>query len=155
MKAVVLFVLLQVSVLCKSQTCINNYRDMKATLRSNRTDNIHKMLSVFYPPNESTHHVVFVHYCVVMDEDDDLYYELNSTEFIQSPLCNQTFSDYQFQWLVNSLPLLTDSDVLKANTFDFAALNKANLTLNIINPFCDEVDGLALLETLTVWVRLL
>ncbi len=154
MKSIAIFIVLsQVFLLCKSQNCIENYQELKATIRSNVTDNIHDMLIVFYPPNKSTNHIVFVHYCVVGEDDDDLLYGSNTTNSTENLFCNDTFIEYKFEWLVNSLPLLTDTDVLKANTFDFAALNQVNLTINIIDPFCDGVDGLTMLETLTVWVR--
>lgn len=136
-------------LMCDSQRCINTYQDLKASVRSNFTDNIHRMMRVFYPPNKSTNHAIFIHYCV-QDEDQD---EFDQNDFVtDAPRCNYTFARYQFQWLMNSLPLLIDSDVLKANTFDFASLNSANLSLNI-DPFCGDVDGLEMLETLTVWVN--
>lgn len=139
-----------------SRSCIRTYNQLKSDLRDNSTgtDNIHRLMSAFYPPNKSTTHTIFVHYCVrntsVVNkdpavDDDDIDDDIDYNE------CNQTFTDYKFQWLANSLPLLTDSDVLQANTFFFAAIKDLNLSLTI-DPFCDDTDGLALLETLTVWV---
>ena len=76
---------------------------------------------------------------------------LSASDIDDRSVSNETLPDYQFQWLVNSLPLLIDSDVLQANTFHFAALKHENLSLTI-DPFCNDVEGLVMLETLTVWV---
>ncbi len=142
-------VLIHFVSLCSSQSAVNNncttsYQELKSSLRSNRTHNVQRMLDVFYPPNTAPSHVVFVTYCVrnnyVFDSDDESFIEEN---------CGNT--QFQFQWLTNTIPLLIDSDVFKANTFDFADLLQMNLTL-MIDPFCDGIDAVTMLETLTVWV---
>lgn len=132
-------------------TCISTYQGLKTSLRSNSTGNVQKLLDVFYPPNMAPTHVVFVKYCVRKN--------LTQSNFETAPLteeeyCNTTYLDSRFQWLTNTIPLLIDSDVFMANTFNFASLVELNLTLTI-DPFCEGIDGLALLDTLTVWVSIL
>ena len=147
-RVIVLILLLFLNIFsCFSQRpdCISTYQELKASLRSNRTDNVQKMLDVFYPPNLSTNHVVFVNFCV----REDFRSDPETGEYEE--MCNNTFSKYQFQWLSNSLPLLIDSDVFRANTFDFARLRHINLSL-AVDPFCDDADGFNMLLTLTVWV---
>lgn len=140
---VVCIVHLHSNVVYAQQKCINTYNDLKRSLRRNHI-NIQDMINVFYPPNESTNHVVNVYYCMTNTTDN--------TTNIEDQYCNQTFSQYHFQWLVNSLPILTDSDVLRANTFNLASLKQNNLTLQL-QSFCEDANELLLLETLTVWVR--
>lgn len=124
--------------------CIGTYQELRSLLRSNLTDNVKRMLDVFYPPNKSPSHIVFVTYCTKRNAAS--IDELNDE-------CNATTTDkFQFQWITNTIPLLIDSDVFKANTFNLAFLVQMNLTLLINQPFCDNTDGLLMLETLTVWV---
>ena len=127
------------------RNCISTYQELKASLRSNRTDNVNRMLDAFYPPNQAPSHIVFVRYCVRNDN-----YEIDG--FDRDDNCNETFAELEFQWLTNTIPLLIDSDVFMANTFNFADLVQFNLSL-MIDPFCDGTNGLLMLETLTVWVR--
>ena len=127
--------------------CISTYQDLKTSLRSNRTHNVQRMLDVFYPPNTAPSHVVFVMYCV----RSDYVFDSDVGSIRSEESCNSTFTNFEFQWLTNTIPLLIDSDVFQANTFNFADLLQMNLSLTI-DPFCDDVDGAAMLETLTVWV---
>ena len=121
--------------------CISTYQDLKASLRNNRTANVNRMLDAFYPPNLTPSHVVFVRYCI----------KNNYTFDLMDPVAEDFDECYEFQWLANTIPLLIDSDVFLANTFNFASLVQLNLTVSI-DPFCEDIDSLQLLETLTVWV---
>ena len=140
------FLFLQV-YLCKSvegRPCISTYQELKISLRSNLTDNVQKMLNVFYPANKASSHVVFVRYCLRKDYTIDE----ETGQYVQEE-CNSSFAE--FQWLTNSVPLLIDSDVFQVITFSLADISQVNLTLTV-DPFCDSVDGESMLETLTVWV---
>ena len=149
----ILFIFFVQFLLSESLKCVNTYQDLKVSIRSNRTANVQHMLNAFYPPNESTNHVINVHYCANGTRDMEGSGDgVTDADGFLSPSCNQTIADYHFQWLVNSLPLVTDSDVLQANTFYFAGINHKNLSLNIMHPFCENIDPLPLLETFTVWV---
>ncbi len=146
-----LFIILSISTcLCQNEIpaitlgeagCISTYQDLKASLRNNRTTNINRMLDAFYPPNLTPSHVVFVRYCI----GNNYTFDLLNPEVEDYDEC------YEFQWLANTIPLLIDSDVFLANTFNFASLVQLNLTVSI-DPFCEDVDSSQLLETLTVWV---
>ena len=144
----VFFLCLQV-YLCFSlegRPCISNYQELKLSLRSNLTDNVQKMLDVFYPPNKASTHVVFVRYCV----RNNFTIDEGINELLQEE-CDSSIAEREFQWLTNSVPLLIDSDVFQGITFSFVDVNHKNLSLTI-DPFCDGVGGETMLETLTVWV---
>ena len=131
----------------KETDCISNYQELKASLRSNLTDNVQKLLGAFYPPNQSSSHSVLVHYCerksFKIDPDTDEYVDQN---------CNFMSADYKFLWFIHTLPVLIDPDVFRATTFYFAELNHLTLSLTI-NPFCNNTDGPEMLSILTTWVN--
>ena len=152
----VLYFVAQFFIFCPSQgqnfsntekSCIENYQELKTHLRSNHTENVQRMLDAFYPPNKSPSHVVFVKYCV--RNNNTIGSETADPAMGQ---CNEIYTEFQFQWITNTIPLLIDSDVFKANTFNFADLVQVNLTLIIDSPFCDYGGSLIMLETLTQWV---
>ncbi len=151
LKFAALSLYLQATVGNPEYNCITTYQELKSSLRSNRTHNVQKMLDVFYPPNTAPSHVVFVTYCVRNNIMMPLESE-GAIGFIEECYNNDTFTQFEFQWLTNTIPLLIDSDVFTANTFNFADLLQMNLSLIIADSFCDDIDGVTMLETLTVWV---
>ena len=132
----------------KETDCISNYQELKASLRSNLTDNVHKLLGAFYPPNQSSSHSVLVHYCerknFTIDPDTDEFLDQN---------CDYMSTEHRVLWLTSSLFLLIDLDVFRADTFYLADLHHLNLSLTV-NPFCNDTDGPDMLLTLTAWVSM-
>ena len=113
-------------------TCIENYEQLKDSLRSNKTNNIQELLDAFYPPNESTVHWAFVRYYCVNDS-------FNCT------------TNYTYIWAENAILLVHEYELLNALTLNLFDLRSTQLELNI-SPFCTDVDEVELLFTLTTWV---
>lgn len=118
-------------------SCIDNYEELKTTLRDNTTDNIEKLLDTFYPPNESTVHSVLVTYC-----------------FETSNTTNYCLDNITYHWSSNALLLVVEAELLNALTLHLFDLISRNVTLMMQTPFCstDINTNLLFTETLTTWV---
>ena len=110
----------------KNETCIRSVAELENSFSKNE-NNAAEVQIGFYPVDEAPSDVVWVRYCVH-----------NSTD-VDTAVCNESFANFNFQWLDNVLALAVNTEVFKALTFSFAELNFGTANL-VIGSFCEDLE---------------